>query len=145
MNFFSKHFSELTLHELYGILKARFQIFVTEQKYLRPDPDGIDPECLHCFLTDGDTVVACLRAQYVDENKKEVKIGRIVTLTHGGGIGKLLMTESISAIKDKMPFNRLYVHSRDTAVGYYEKMGFVSVSDEFDDCGVPHIEMEYRG
>ena len=145
MNFYAKNFSELTNCELYGILKARFQIFVLEQKYLRPDPDGCDPECLHCFLKDGDSVVACLRAQYVDENKKEVKIGRIVTLTHGGGIGKLLMTESLAAIKEKLPFERLFVHSRDTAVGYYEKMGFVPVSDEFDDSGAPHIEMEYKG
>ena len=145
MKFFSKHFSELTNNELYGILKARFQIFITEQKYLRLDPDGADTECLHCFLKDGDTVVACMRAQYVDETKKEVKIGRIVTLTHGGGIGRLLMRESLAAIKEKMPFTRLFVHSRDSAIGYYEKMGFVPVSGEFDDCGVPHIEMEYRG
>ena len=145
MKFFSKHFSELTNNELYGILKARFQIFVTELKYCRLDPDGTDTECLHCFLTDGDTVVACLRAQYVDPTKTEVKIGRIVTITHGGGIGKLLMTESLAAIKEKMPFTRLFVHSRDSAIGYYEKMGFVPVSGEFDDCGVPHIEMEYRG
>jgi ElaA protein len=145
MNFFSKSFSELTNDELYGILKARFQIFVTEQKYLRLDPDGADPECLHCFIKNGDTVVACLRAQYTDSSKTEVKIGRIVTLNHGGGIGRLLMTESISAIKEKMPFTRLYVHSRDTAVGYYEKMGFTIASDEFDDCGATHIEMEYKG
>ena len=145
MKFYAKTFSELTNCELYGILKARFQIFVLEQKYLRPDPDGCDTECLHCFLKDGDSIVACMRAQYTDKSKTEVKIGRIVTLTHGGGIGRLLMTESLAAIKEKMPFTRLFVHSRDTAVGYYEKMGFVTVSDRFDDCGVPHIEMEYRG
>ena len=144
MIFFAKNFSELTNKELYGILKARFQIFVTEQKYLRLDPDGNDPDCLHCFLVENDTVVACLRAQYTNKAKKEVKIGRIVTLTHGGGIGKLLMTESISAIKEKMPFNRLFVHSRDSAIGYYEKMGFVTVSESFDDCGVPHVEMELK-
>lgn len=144
MIFCSKNFSELTNEELYGIMKARFQIFVTEQKYLRLDPDGNDTECLHCFLKDGDTVVACLRAQYTDNDKKEVKIGRIVTLTHGGGIGKLLMTESLAAIKEKMPFDRLFVHSRDSAIGYYEKMGFVVVSEEFDDCGVPHVEMELK-
>ena len=145
MIFFSKNFSELTLNELYGILKARFQIFVTEQKYLRLDPDGADTECLHCFVKDGDNVVACLRAQYTDSSKTEVKIGRIVTLTHGGGIGRLLMTESLSAIKEKLPFTRLFVHSQKQAEGYYEKMGFVTVSEDFDDCGVPHIEMEYKG
>lgn len=145
MIFYAKEFTELTNSELYGILKARFQIFVTEQKYLRLDPDGADPECLHCFIKDGDTVVACLRAQYTDSSKTEVKIGRIVTLNHGGGIGKLLMTESLSAIKEKMPFTRLFVHSQKQAEGYYSKMGFVAVSEKFDDCGVPHIEMEYKG
>ena len=144
MIFCAKKFSELTNEELYGILKARFQIFVTEQKYLRLDPDGNDPDCLHFFLTENDTVIACLRAEYTDKNKKEVKIGRIVTLTHGGGIGKHLITESLAAIKAKMPYSRLIVHSRDSAVGFYEKMGFVAVSDEFDDSGVPHVEMELK-
>ena len=110
MIFFAKNFSELTNEELYGILKARFQIFVTEQKFLRLDPDGHDTECLHCFLTENDTVVACLRAEYTDKNKKEVKIGRIVTLTHGGGIGKHLITESLVAIRSSSPFEKLSAH-----------------------------------
>lgn len=145
MNFYSKYFDELTNGELYGILQARFQIFVIEQKFLRMDPDGNDRNSLHCFLKDGDKVIACIRAGYTDVNQTEVKIGRVVTLTHGGGIGRRLMEESLRAIKEKMPHRRLFVHSQKQAEGYYTKMGFVTVSEEFDEAGVPHIEMEYRG
>ena len=145
MNFYSKYFSELTNEELYEIMQARFKIFVLEQNFLRLDPDGLDRDSLHCFLKDGDKVVACIRASYTDENKTEVKIGRVVTLTHGGGIGRLLMAETLKAIHEKMPYRRLFVHSQKQAEGYYAKMGFVTVSEEFEEAGVPHIEMEYRG
>jgi len=143
MIFYSKTFSELTNSELYGILKARFQIFVLEQNINRQDMDEIDKEALHCFIKENDEVIACIRAHYVDKARKEVKISRVLTLVHGGGVGRRLMEEALIAIKQKMPHNRLFVYAQKQAVGYYKKMGFCAVSEEFTDAGIPHIEMEF--
>ena len=143
MIFFSKTFNELTTDELYELLKARFQIFVLEQKIMYQDMDDIDRQCLHCFFKDGDKIVACIRACYTDESKTEVKISRVLTLSHGNGLGKQLMGETIRAIKEKLPYERLIVHSQKQAVGYYKKMGFVEISDEFIQSGIPHIKMQY--
>ena len=144
MIFISKTFDQLTLNELYGILKARFQIFVLEQKIMYQDMDELDKECLHCFFMEGDSVVACMRAYYTDEAKTEVKIGRVLTLVHGGGLGRRLMDEGLNAIRQRLPHKRLFVHAQKQAAGYYSKMGFVPVSEEFTEAGIPHIEMELR-
>ena len=144
MKFIAKHFSELSTSELYEILKSRYEIFTLEQKMLEQDMDGIDYDCLHCFLWENGRAVACLRAFYSDGEKTKVKIGRVLTLTHGKGHGQLLMECSLAAIREKMPHELLYVYAQTQAAGYYEKFGFYAVGEEFDEAGIPHIKMVYQ-
>jgi len=35
-----------------------------------------------------------------------------------------------------------YVHALVSAVGFYEKLGHKTVSGEFSEVGIPHVEME---
>ena len=62
MEFCAKFFSELTLSELYEIVRARTEVFLMEQKIICRDFDGEDYNCLHCFITDNGKVSAYLRA-----------------------------------------------------------------------------------
>ena len=144
MTFIAKHFSDLTPAELYEILRARAEIFLLEQGIVEQDLDGIDYDCLHCFLWEDGKAVGTLRAFYTDPEKTKVKIGRVVTLTHGKGHGKLLMEGALDAIKQKLPYKTLYVHAQTRAAGYYEKFGFSPVGEKFDEAGIPHIEMIYQ-
>ena len=141
MKFVAKFFSELSPAELYEILRARAEIFLLEQGIHEQDLDGIDYDCLHCFLWEDGKAIATLRAFYSDEVKTKVKIGRVVTITHGKGHGKLLMEGSLAAIREKLPHQTLYVHAQVRAAGYYAKFGFSPVGEEFDEAGIPHIEM----
>ena len=138
--FYSKKFDELSTHELYEILKSRTQIFVVEQKISYVDMDGIDYNSLHCFIEDGGRVIACLRAFY--DNDNSVKIGRVLTLTHGSGVGRELMERSLEAIKEKLPSQLIYVNAQEHAAGFYEKFGFSAVSNVFYEENIPHLRME---
>lgn len=140
MTFIAKRFDELTPRELYEILKSRQEIFLLEQNIICNDLDGLDTNALHCFLFDGERVLGCLRAFYIDSDT--VKIGRVVTLTHGVGHGRLLMESALSAIKEKMPAKRLLVSSQTRARGYYASFGFTEISEEYDEDGIPHVAME---
>ena len=144
MKFIAKHFSELSPAELYEILRARAEIFLLEQHIVIQDMDGIDYDCLHCFLWEDGKAVGTLRAFYTDEAKTKVKIGRVVTLTHGKGHGKLLMEGALAAIQEKLPYDTLYVHAQTQAAGYYARFGFSPVGEEFDEAGIPHVEMIYK-
>ena len=131
MNLVSKLFDELTTKELYEILKSRSEIFIMEQNIHYQDMDDIDYKSLHCFFMENDKVIAYLRAFYQEDNKDIVRIGRVLTLKHGNGIGKELLRQSLNAIKEKMQCKKVSMDAQKHAVGFYEKFGFKIVSDDF--------------
>lgn len=140
MEFISKVFDELTNNELYEILKSRNEVFLLEQKIICQDLDDVDYKSRHCFILENGRVAAYLRAFYIDENT--VRIGRVLTISHGKGMGRELMDKSIKVIIEKMPCLKIYIEAQKHAVGFYEKHGFVVTSGEFLDEGIVHLAME---
>jgi N-acetylglutamate synthase-like GNAT family acetyltransferase len=57
------------------------------------------------------------------------------------GIGASIMTFAENLAKDK-GFNYMIMHSRDTAIGFYEKIGYKVTSDEFTEVGISHHIMQ---
>ena len=142
MNLIAKYFNELTTTELYEILKARSEIFIMEQNILYQDMDDVDYESLHCFFVEDNKVVAYLRAFYNEDNV--VKLGRVLTLKHGNGIGKDLLEQSLIAIKEKIKCKKICMDAQKYAVGFYEKFGFKVTSEDFLEEGVVHNTMELK-
>lgn len=142
MKFQSKRFNELSAKELYEILKSRAEIFVMEQNIHCLDMDNVDYESLHCFFVEENRVTAYLRAFYQDNEKNIVKVGRVLTLKHGNGVGRDLMEQSIKAIKEKMECRKIRMDAQKHAIGFYEKSGFKVISEEFLEEGIAHVIME---
>lgn len=140
MTFVVKKFLELTVDELYEIIKSRAEIFLLEQNIVCQDLDDMDKNSIHCFFKDGNRVVAYLRAFLSDE--ATVTIGRVLTLEHGKGLGRLLMIKSLAEIKRRFRKKRICLHAQKQAEGFYEKLGFNTVSDEYIEEGVVHVTME---
>ncbi len=105
----AKYFKELTITELYEILKARAKIFIVEQNINFQDLDDIDYNSLHCFFIENNKVIAYIRAFYEDENAQVVRLGRALTIEHQKGYGKSLMEQSLKAVKEKMKCKKLWV------------------------------------
>ena len=104
--------------------------------------DGIDFEARHFFLEENGKVLAYLRAFYTDDSKTVVKIGRVLSITHGVGLGTNIMKRAIADIKKIMKCQILSLNSQKSAIGFYEKLGFKTVSDEFLEEGVIHLKMQ---
>lgn len=139
MNFVSKFFDELSSKEVYEILKSRAEIFVVEQNIVYQDMDDIDYEALHIFYEEGGRVAAYLRAYSVDS--KSVKVGRVLTLRHGEGLGGRLLHSAIEEIKNKLSSERICIDAQCHAIGFYKREGFKQVSDEFLEEGIMHVKM----
>ncbi len=140
--FFAKRFDELTGAQVYEILKSRAEIFMMEQNIRCLDMDDVDYRSVHCFLEEGDRVVAYLRAFYDCSEGNVVRIGRVLSLRHAEGLGTELMHKSIAYIKENMKCRVISLHSQAYVRRFYEKFGFGAVSEPFYEEGIPHIAME---
>lgn len=140
MNFVVKSFPELSLVELYEIIKSRAEIFLLEQRIICQDLDDTDYSSLHCFFFDGKRVRAYLRA--FSSEKDVVTIGRVLTLEHGQGLGRELMRRSVEEIKKRFECSKISIHAQKQAMEFYKKLGFSVVSGEFLEEGIVHVTME---
>lgn len=141
MDFKIKRFNELNAGEVYEILKSRYEIFTVEKGMSCKDIDGRDYDALHCILTNGGRLAAYLRA--IPE-PSGYRIGRVITLTHGVGNGRVLIQKSIEALQKEYDAPTVYVHAQHDAVGFYEKCGFCTAGDGFIEEGVLHYPMELK-
>lgn len=135
-------FDELTVRELYEIVRARCEIFLLEQGIICQDFDGVDYVSLHCFLEQDGKVMAYLRAYRSEDGK--IKIGRVLSITHGLGLGTRLMRESIPEIRRRMGCGAITLHAQKHAEEFYKKLGFTTTSPVFLEEGIEHVEMTLR-
>ena len=140
--FVAKTFDELTTQEIYEILKSRAAVFVVEQNIVYQDMDDIDYESLHVFCEEDGKVTAYLRAFKVGEDV--MRIGRVLTLQHGQGLGKMLLKYGLEEIRKRYSPRIIKMDSQCHAIGFYEKFGFRVCSDEFLEEGVMHVKMELQ-
>ena len=138
----TKRFSDLKLEELYGILRVRSEVFVTGQKCLYVDPDGRDFGSVQVFASKGERIIACLRIY--GKEAGVVQIGRVAVIEslRGSGIGRMMMRQAISYVTENSSDEKIYLEAQTYAIGFYEKLGFKVISDEFLDEGIPHKGME---
>lgn len=140
MNWTIKTFDELTCKEIYEILKSRAEVFVKEQKISYVDEDDVDYRSWHVFRMENDKVCAYLRA--FKDGDDTIKIGRVLTLIHGKGIGTQLMKYAISELKTKTGCRKIIMDAQSHAISFYQRPGFTITSEEYLEEGIPHVDME---
>ena len=141
MDWFVKHWEQLTREELYDLLRVRIAVFVVEQNCPYQEADGLDRRAWHVFARDGGgTIQACLRI--LEPENGTTQIGRVLTAHRGTGLGRALMERSIRAAWEKTGARRIRLEAQSYAQGFYEKLGFRRTeAPEFLEDGIPHVEM----
>lgn len=140
-----KRFDELTLRELYEILKARQDVFVVEQNCPYADIDGKDYDSRHLFICREDgSVAACLRVFMKSDEPGTAQLGRIVTTERGCGLGGRILHEGVLAAENLLHAKEIYLEAQQYAIGFYQKEGFAVTSDVFLEDGIPHVQMRRR-
>ena len=136
-----RRFQDLTVDELYAILRLRAEIFVVEQDCAYQDLDDIDQEAWHVYLKEDEEIVGYLRVIEKGKRLDEVSIGRVVSLYRRKGIGSKLMEIGKAVAKDKFGAKKVKIGAQVQAQPFYEKSGFVQVSEEYLEDGIPHVYM----
>ena len=138
-----KNFYDLTLDELYELLRIRNDVFVVEQDCVYQDLDYDDQTAVHLWLTEGSKVVALCRVCPAGTHMEAVSIGRVITTERGRGYGKQIMLAGIEAAKRRFDANRIDIEAQEYAKGFYEQVGFRQSSAPFILDGIPHIRMTW--
>ena len=136
-----KKFHELSVDELYEIMKLRVSVFVVEQQCPYMELDGADKTALHVWLEDESGIQAYLRVMDRSESREFVSIGRVIAAKRRCGFGSRILREGIRLAKERFGAEKIYLEAQVYAKGLYEKQGFVQISEEFLEDGIPHIKM----
>ena len=144
MQLFIKHFTELSTTELYAILKARQDVFVVEQNCPFPEIDGKDLDAYHLWLSDENGIAAYARVLDRGISFEEPAVGRVISLRRREGLGTRILQEGMRVAAEKYGAKAVMLEAQVYARKLYEKQGFVQVSEEFLEDGIPHIVMRAK-
>ena len=148
-----KKFNELTVDELYELLRVRSEVFVVEQNCVYQDMDGDDKQAIHVWLTEcvseeekleGEKVVALARVCPAGVHLPTISIGRVITTVRGEGYGKQIMLAAIDVAVEHFGATSIDIEAQEYAKGFYEGVGFKQTSDTFMLDGIPHIKMRWE-
>jgi len=82
-----------------------------------------------CLLTRMDAFTVRLRQMAVPNNMQ------------GKGVGRALMIFAENIARD-LGYRKLCMHARQTAVGFYQKLGYSVTGEPFEEVTIPHYIME---
>lgn len=134
-----KPFSELSLTELFEIVRARFDVFVGEQHILEPEYDDVDYRSVHIFIQEDGKVIAYARI-FQGESPGQWHIGRMLTVRRGQGLGAAIIDAAKGYIRNHGG-KQILLHAQVQASGFYAKQGFDVCSEIFEEAGIPHVMM----
>ncbi len=137
-----KRFNELSLEELYAILKLRSDVFVVEQQCAYEECDNQDQKATHFLVIQDDILVAYCRVLF---EKDSLHIGRIVVLPskrHQGLATELIKT-AISYCQKLWPDEVIYISAQSHLEAYYNGLGFETISGCYDWDGIDHVDMRW--
>lgn len=122
-------------------LKVRKIVFVGEQNVPEDlEIDEYEKDAVHFVAYDGDKPVGAGRFR---KKGDKIKVERICVLKsrRGEHIGVEIM-EAIEAEVSRSHSGNLVLNAQTHAIPFYKKLGYHITSEEFDEAGIPHVEMQ---
>lgn len=146
MEWILKKFDQLSLDELYDIIRLRLEVFVVEQDCVYQDLDDKDQVSYHLFVRDNDEIIAVLRILPENVSYEEMAIGRVIVKKsyRGRGISKEMMNKAIDFIVNDLGKNKIRLSGQAYLTDFYISLGFRKVSDEYLEDGIKHYEFLFE-
>lgn len=141
-----KSFDKLTSREVYEIGKLRSEVFVVEQNCVYLDLDGKDYHCVHFFTELDGKITSYLRVLPPGLSYEHASIGRV--LVNPEYRGRNLAVENIkSAIQYifvVMRYDHITIGAQKYLENFYSSFGFKRISEDYDEDGIIHVDMELK-
>ena len=139
-------FADLSKQQLYDLLQLRQEVFVVEQRSLYLDLDGRDQDAIHMLCWLGDKLVAYQRLLPPGLSYPESSMGRIVVRqsARGNNLGRDLVRRGVDHNLESWPDHEIRINAQAYLREFYIDLGFTVEGDEYNEDGIPHVEMLYR-
>lgn len=120
---------------------VRMAVFVEEQGVSKDEEmDGKDPNAVQFLARDEDDPIGTARLRFPTRSVGKVERVAVRKPYRGEGVGAALM-EAIEEAADEEGATELMLHAQTRVEAFYERLGYETVSDEFEEAGIPHVEM----
>ncbi|WP_435307467.1 GNAT family N-acetyltransferase [Sebaldella termitidis] len=141
-----KKFDELTLNELYDILKLRVDIFVVEQNCPYGELDNKDKESIHIFYRENGEITAYLRIIPKFLSYESVSMGRICVKQEfrSRKLGREIVKDAINYIEKDMKEYIITIGAQEYLKDFYASFDFKPISDIYDEDGIKHLDMQRK-
>jgi ElaA protein len=136
-------FNELSLQELYSVLKLRSIVFVVEQNCVYQDIDGKDEKALHLIGRYNNEIVAYARLFKGGDYFENASIGRVVIHPEARDkkFGHEMMQQAIAGIESHFNETRITISAQLYLQKFYESHGFIVQGETYLEDDIPHVEM----
>ncbi len=129
------------LDNIQNIHTIRRVVFIQEQNVPEElEIDGMDEKCVHITIEDKNKVIATAR---VIQKSNDFYIGRVAVLKdyRGQALGKEVMEQTHTYLKSQN-ICEVYLNAQIQVVDFYKKLGYIEVSEEFEEAGIIHKKMQ---
>jgi len=92
-----------------------------------------------CF--DDDKLEGCCMLTEIAPKLVRLRQMAVISGLQGKGMGRALMQFAENVASD-LGYKKITMHARETAVGFYEKLGYKITGDRFLEVTIPHFTME---
>src|SRR5215469_17461450 len=117
------------------ILRKPLGLLFTEEEL-----DGEKDDILMGAFED-DRLLGCCMLTRVDSRTVRLRQMAVPNNMQGKGVGRALMIFAENIARD-LGYKRLCMHARTTSLGFYKKLGYRVLGEEFTEVTIPHYVLE---
>lgn len=146
LQWYTLAFTELTLQQLYAILRLRQQIFVVEQRCPYLDLDNRDQPAIHMLGLHGQELLAYQRCLPPGLSYPESSLGRVVVspAMRGQQLGRELVQRGLEFNLTQWPGRDICISAQAHLRDFYAAAGFRAEGSEYLEDDIPHQKMRFR-
>lgn len=132
-----------TREEKQACLDIRRVVFIEGQKVPKNlEIDGLDNTAYHWIaFKDGESVGTARVIKTDDGTTAKIQRVAVLEACRGLGVGRQIM--EVIEQDDRLSFAKHYKLGAQThAIPFYETLGYMAYGPEYDDAGIPHLDMK---
>lgn len=129
-------------HEYQEIVALRYRV-LRRPLGLQFKREDLEKETgdIFCICEDGNVIVACNILSKQTNDTIKLRQMAVDEAYRSKGVGTLLLHFAEKTAKN-LGFNKIILHARKTALGFYLKNAYEIISDEFFEIDIPHYKMQ---